>query len=403
MQQMLSPEFLKLIDVVAEHSDVNVYLVGGIVRDLIMSRPNVDLDFVVEGDAIAFATALNDQHGGALQIYRPFGTATWTSENGIQVDFASARTESYPRPGDLPIVSLTPHIREDLQRRDFTLNALAIEILDYELVDRFGGEADIANGVIRTLHDKSFMDDPTRIFRAARFEQRFDFKIEPHTESLIAPALPILDRISGERIRHEIDVIFKEDEPEKALVRLDELGALRTIDPNLRADNWLVSAFHYLWFIVPGQPDQLSYWPILAFRLDSFERLLARLPLERQIVVNMQQVKRAVTFVKSAVGLRPSQFVRGIEPLDDLYARCAAYAIALVDDQNTPLKDYIENWQYVQPVLTGDNLKRMGLTPGPLFGKLLRQLRDDLLDGKITHEQEYARVQELIALWKTPD
>ena len=205
-----------------------LYAVGGFVRDLLLAQPNFDLDLVVEGDAIRLAQELVAATGGRLRSHRRFGTAKWilpaelAGENGQlpdSLDFVTARTEFYEHPTALPTVERSS-IKQDLHRRDFTINTLAVRLTPDrwgELLDFYGGREDLEDGVIRVLHSLSFVEDPTRILRAARFEQRFDFEIEPRTEELIGDALDLLDRVSAERVRHELELILAEAEPERAL------------------------------------------------------------------------------------------------------------------------------------------------------------------------------------------
>ena len=193
----------------AQQADaVNVYLVGGVVRDLLLGRANFDIDFVVEGNAIEFAEGLQGQQGGQLTAFKPFGTAKWkpTGENEAlgHIDFASARYEFYEHPTALPTV-YDSSIKLDLQRRDFTINTLAVQISPVSMfgrvVDFYGGVRDLEAKLIRVLHTLSFIDDPTRILRAFRFERRLGFKIEERTAELVQTALPMLGRITGERLR----------------------------------------------------------------------------------------------------------------------------------------------------------------------------------------------------------
>jgi tRNA nucleotidyltransferase (CCA-adding enzyme) len=200
----------------------SLYFVGGFVRDLLLGQPNFDVDLVVEGDAIALARQLAHEKGGRVRSHARFGTAKWILDDPVEygiasVDFVSARTEFYGHPTALPEVERSS-IRQDLHRRDFTINTLAI-CLDPghwgELLDFYGGEEDLKQGIIRVLHSLSFVEDPTRMLRAVRFEQRLGFRIEPRTEELIDSALGLLDRVSSERIRHELYLILREEEPEK--------------------------------------------------------------------------------------------------------------------------------------------------------------------------------------------
>ncbi len=239
-----------------------LYGVGGFVRDLLLGEPNFDVDMVVEGDAIRLTQTLAGKLGGRVRSHRRFGTAKWILPEGLlpasaangnhagnsgrafpdALDFVTARTEFYEHPTALPTVERSS-IKQDLHRRDFTINTLAVCLIPDrwgELLDFYGGRDDLEDGIIRALHSLSFVEDPTRILRAVRFEQRFGFSIDPRTEELIADALDLLDRVSAERVRHELELILAEAEPERAFARLAELGVLSRLHPELKCDAWLV-------------------------------------------------------------------------------------------------------------------------------------------------------------------
>lgn len=213
-------DIIKIVGKIADESGVQAYLVGGPVRDKLLGIKNLDLDFVVEADGIRFAEALNKALKGKLTTYKAFGTAT-IELKGKRIDIVTARKETYKRPAAYPAVK-SGKIKDDLFRRDFTINAMAIVVNKKglgRLVDFYNGQKDLKKGLIRVLHDKSFMDDPTRIFRAVRFSVRFGFKIEPHTKRLMKEA--VLDGLLGEvnagRIRKEIELFLKEKNPKKCL------------------------------------------------------------------------------------------------------------------------------------------------------------------------------------------
>jgi tRNA nucleotidyltransferase (CCA-adding enzyme) len=213
-------DIIKLGGKIADELKIKAYIVGGPVRDKLLGISNYDLDFVVEGDGIKFAEVLNKKLKGRLITYKAFGTAT-IELKGKRIDVVTARKESYKYPAAYPIVK-PGAIKDDLFRRDFTINSMALAIDKKglgRLVDFYGGRKDLTKGVIRVLHDKSFMDDPTRIFRAVRFSVRFGFKIEPHTKKLMKEA--VLDGFLGEvnagRIRKEIELFLKEKNPKKCL------------------------------------------------------------------------------------------------------------------------------------------------------------------------------------------
>jgi tRNA nucleotidyltransferase (CCA-adding enzyme) len=231
---------------IAGSKNVPLYLAGGIVRDLLLGQTNStnDLDLVVEGDAVGLAVEFAKKTGGKLSVHLMFNTAKIVLDEWT-IDIAMARTEKYAKPGALPVV--TPGtLKTDLFRRDFTVNAMAICLTpdNYgELIDLYGGMQDLDRQLIRVLHKNSFVDDATRIWRAIRYAQRLGFQIEPGTLKLLKRDVPQLKTVGGYRLRRELELVLKEKEPEKALLRADKLGVLKQLHPSLKADEWLVSKF----------------------------------------------------------------------------------------------------------------------------------------------------------------
>jgi tRNA nucleotidyltransferase (CCA-adding enzyme) len=249
-----------------------LYLVGGIVRDLFLGQISdvYDLDLVVEGDAVGLAGEFAEKIGGKLITHLMFNTAKiekgkWT------IDIAMARTETYAKPGALPVVTAGT-LKTDLLRRDFTVNAMAVSLSpdNYgELIDLYGGTKDLNSKKIRVLHNKSFTDDATRIWRAIRYEQRLGFKIEPDTLALLKRDVLLLKTVGGYRQRHELELVLKEKDPEKALLRADELGVLKELHPSLKADDWLVTQFQKTRHCGKANPDY--YLGLLLYHLSAEE------------------------------------------------------------------------------------------------------------------------------------
>lgn len=251
-----------------------LYLVGGVVRDLLLAQASdvCDVDLVVEGDAVGLAAAFAEKTGGKLAAHLMFNTAK-IELGKWSIDIAMARTETYARPGALPVVTAGT-LQTDLFRRDFTVNAMAISLNpdNYgELIDLYGGRQDLKAKKIRVLHDKSFSDDATRIWRAVRYEQRLSFRIEPATLSLLKRDLPLMKTVGGYRLRHEMELVLKEKEPEKYLRRAAELGVLTALHPSLKADDWLVSRFQKARQSGEANPD--TYLGLLLYRLNAEDLL----------------------------------------------------------------------------------------------------------------------------------
>ena len=232
---------LNLLYEIGEVAGKNAYLIGGSVRDFLLKRPSLDIDIVIEGDALRVAETMCERWNGTLEVHPQFGTATVTSENidVPKVDFVTARRETYQGAGTLPIVQ-RGSISDDLHRRDFSINALAMR-LDTDafgtIVDETGGLADLEAGIVRVLHKRSFIDDPTRIFRAARYAGRYDFRIAETDTVLIQEALPVLVQLSGERIRNEIDRVLLEKHADRIVQHLTHLGVWEII-----TTDWNISA-----------------------------------------------------------------------------------------------------------------------------------------------------------------
>ena len=224
---------LNLLREIGEVGGKGTYLVGGFVRDLLLKRPNFDIDIVVEGDAIRVAKAMAHRWNGTLHVHPQFGTATVTPANANlpKVDFVSARRETYESAGALPIVA-GGSITDDLYRRDFSINALAMRLDPSgfgNIVDKTGGLEDLKKGIVRVLHERSFTDDPTRIFRACRYARRYGFRIADTDSVLIREALPVLAELAGERIRNEIDRTLLEENAPRIVEQLAAFGVYDTI------------------------------------------------------------------------------------------------------------------------------------------------------------------------------
>jgi len=421
LAQSLPPALLRLIQEVgreAAEMQAPVYLVGGFVRDLLLGIPNFDLDFVVEGDAIRLARRLSRRLGGKVRVHGQFKTANWLLEglsNGGpdfpgNIDFVTARTEFYEEPTVLPTVERSS-IKQDLQRRDFTINTLAIRTDPErfgELLDFYGGETDLAHKTLRVLHSLSFVEDPTRMLRAARFEQRLGFHIEPRTEELLRNAVELLDKVTGPRILHELLLIFDEEAPEDILCRLEGLGILPHVSPGLQCDDWRAERFRRLrterppWMeSLSGEQKRDADLTLLLCRLPAKEldAFIARFRLRHQLAELLQATRGLLAWERnlSRVGLRASGVCRILDP-------APPEAVALlwyVTDKarvRARVEDYMLRLRHIRPALTGHDLKSMGLSPGPLYKNILAAVLAAKLDGEIsTPDEEKALVKALLA------
>lgn len=295
IENNLPDELKQLIEKVvgvAGSMGLRVYLVGGIVRDMLLGIPNFDIDIVVEGNAIGLANAFSNEAGGRLVPHPMFNTAK-VSVGKRSIDFAMARTETYGKPGALPVVK-PGDIKTDLFRRDFTVNALAVSLNrdNYgELIDIYHGLADLQGQCIRILHENSFIDDPTRIWRAIRYEQRLGFEIESVTLNLLKRDVSTMRNAGGYRLRRELELALREKEPEKILHRAWVLKALQQIHPSLKGDKWLSEKFREA--RESGVGTGQEYLCILTARLDDeeFARFTHYLRLPKQTVNQIAEMR----------------------------------------------------------------------------------------------------------------
>jgi tRNA nucleotidyltransferase (CCA-adding enzyme) len=396
LREHLSEEiiaFTRLAGETAQKRGMRLYLVGGVVRDLLLERVNTDLDLAVEGDAIKLAEEISLTLQAKLTTHTRFWTATLKLP-GRSIDLITARTETYAKPGALPKV--TPgSIKEDMARRDFTVNAMAVSLNpdDYgELFDPFGGLADLDGEEIRVLHEKSFRDDATRIWRAIRYEQRLGFHIEPVTLLLIERDINMLKTITGERIRHELELVLKEEEPEKMLERADELGVLEKLNLYLKGDKWVADKFSAARDACQsGLPPPILYLALVCYRLipADADRLINYLRLPKAAA---DAIKDTLTIKNKFKELsRPGQSPSVIYNL--LYGYCpAAYEANRIAAPSVEALEHIELYEsvlkFVRPALNGDDLKKLGVPKGPKMKDLLKELQNARLDGKLENKTE---------------
>ncbi|MFH0942046.1 MAG: CCA tRNA nucleotidyltransferase [Chloroflexota bacterium] len=373
---------------VAKRRVASLYLVGGVVRDLLLGRATLDIDLVTDCDAIGLAGEISAATDGKMTAHHRFGTAK-IQYPGLSFDLATIRAEDYHHPGALP--SVRPGtIRDDLFRRDFTVNAMAVRLMPTgygELIDLYGGLDDLRQKLIRVLHDKSFCDDATRIWRALRYQKRLDFQIESGTLDLLERDISMLDTVSGDRIRYELECVFGEPEPEKVLREADRLGVLQKLHPGLSADQKMAPAFHRAREASqPDQPGFALYLALLADNLSDLEtdRLAGYLHLPKSAAKTLQDAtllkSRLAELEKTAV--KPSvvsRLLSGYAPTALLANTLSAPATA-----KQQIERYLNRYRYVRPALNGNDLLALGVKPGPPVKETLARLRDARLDGEVT-------------------
>jgi tRNA nucleotidyltransferase (CCA-adding enzyme) len=376
----------------AEEEGRTLYLVGGGVRDLVLGCSQVDIDLVSEGSVLSLAQRAAAALAGRCVEHRAFGTVTVEGRD-LRLDLAMARAESYARPGALPKVR-PASIDEDLARRDFSINAMALALCGRQrgqLLDPFDGMGDITGRLVRVLHDRSFIDDATRILRAVRYETRFSFGIEEGTLALLKRDLPYLDTISGARLRHELLRLLAEGEPERGLLRCQELGVLAAIHESLRFDGELADAFRQARGAGQAGPQPELYLSLLGARLSpaDAQAVALRLALSRRQRQALEGAADLASFLPwlSRADVRPSRVVERVEP----YPLPAVQAWALLASRSAAgekLARYLEDWRYVKPSLDGRALERLGVKRGQAMGDVLRLLRTARLDGQASSSQE---------------
>src|SRR2546427_674878 len=406
---------LQEIGRLADDIGMPAYLVGGLVRDLLLGHKNLDVDIAVEGDGMTFARRLADRYGAGLKIFDRFATALVVFPDGLKRDVATARRESYAHPTALPTVRPSS-IKDDLYRRDFTINALAIRLNAShfgELVDFYGGQRDLEAKTIRVLHACSFVDDPTRVFRAIRFEQRFGFRIEKHTLALLkeAAASDLVRRLSGPRLRNEVMRLLSEQAPARAIRRMAEFDLLRFLHADLALTSHLAGLLLDLgkslaWWTkrFPRRPldRALVYFMGLldglsASATDSVAKRLA-LPGEQanKISLAKRHLAPALRSLARHRSPKPSETHRALANLPNealvlLIAKARSKGIAHL------VSDYLTTQQHVKRSLNGTDLKALGLKPGPIYKKILDRLLEARLNGEVKTKADERKLVKKLA------
>ena len=376
-----------------------VYLVGGTVRDILLGEPSFDVDIAVEGDAIVFARSLAEALEGRVRAHDKFGTAVVLYADDERIDVVTARTESYESPGALPTVA-PGSIQDDLFRRDFTINAMAASLTGdaRELVDPFAGRADLEAGRVRVLHDRSFLDDPTRIFRAIRYENRYGFRMDEHTAALAHDAVEQghVHDLSGARMREELIALFEEGDVEHSIPRLAELGVEQAIHHHAAADAEGAQLTHRLRELNERYDLGIPSWrlglTVLGRKLppDEIHAWLDGLKVRRR---DASQIAAAITHAPRIAeelkdnALSPADVVEIAEP-DAPDA--PLFALALTDLPR--LHEYFERLAGIRLTITGKDVAALGPGESPRVGEILAELRRRKLDGAL-----YGRESELAA------
>lgn len=398
-------DILRLSGEVAEGRRFGAYLVGGSVRDLLRGEENLDIDLVIEGDAIEFAKDLGARLGARVNAHERFGTARIKS-GGLKFDVATARTEYYESPAALPKVE-TSSIKKDLYRRDFTINTLSVKLNPGEfglLVDFFGGQRDLKEKTIRVLHNLSFVEDPTRAFRAVRFAERFGFKLSKHTENLIRSTIKmeLFDKLSGSRLYEELVLTLRETEPPESVKRLAEYGLLSVIHPSLHFTEGLQALLGsirdtLLWFdlsFIEEKPDKaLSYIMGLLSALEgpdreaALKRLSVTTKAKGKIMKGISDAEGAVRKLPLGDPASVFELLSGIEPEGILLAM----SMTEEETKKKEMSRYLLELRKMRPLIDGNDLKAMGVEQGPLYSKLLKTVLQEKLRGRLRSKEDEIR------------
>ena len=418
MKERLTPriiDILKTIGEKAEEVGYDAYVVGGFVRDLFLYRNNEDIDIVIEGDGIEFAKKYAKIVGARIHSHAKFGTAVIIFPDGFKIDVASARMEYYKFPAALPTVEMSS-IKLDLYRRDFTVNTLAIQLNPGRfglLIDFFSAHKDLKEKIIRVLHNLSFVEDPTRVFRAIRFEQRFGFSIGKLTSGLIENAVKMdfFKRLSGRRVFAELRLILEEENPLSAISRMDEYNLLPVIHPSITLNTDLISLFNSVkkvlsWHDLLFLEEPYMKWAVYFLALlrscdrETVSKICKRFeiaPRHRSIFCKERfEADRFISGMERNLPVKNSTIYRGISIFKIeliLYMMAATKNEAL----KRSISNYFTRLRHVKTSIKGQDLKRLGIEPGPIYREILEAVLDRKLNGRIkTRSEELAFVKDYV-------
>ena len=395
---------------VGDELGYSVYAVGGFVRDLLLRVENFDIDVVIEGDGIRFAEEFEKKLPCRIRTHKKFGTAIILFPNGLKVDIATARWEVYDSPAALPTVE-SASIKMDLYRRDFTVNTLAIQLNPNsfgELIDFFGGVKDIKEKVIRVLHNLSFVEDPTRVFRAVRFEQRFGFQIAKHTQNLMRNAVNVgfLERLSGGRVLSEIILILQEEDPLPALRRMRDFNLLHFLHPSLKfaeQGQALFEQIHHVisWFDLLFLEQRYERWLVYFYGFIDFlkegeiEEFCGRLSMNEKLRKRVKggklQADQALLQMFSWINTdRQPKRSEIYSVLDPLSIESKLFMMAKTTQVMTRryISLYFTQLKDTKPLLRGTDLIQMGMKSGPSIRKVLTDLLKARLDEQVVTRQD---------------
>ena len=388
----------------ADETGLALYLVGGTVRDLLLGRTRTDIDLAVEGDGMGFAARMARASGARCVPNPRFLTATVEMPGGHSLDVATARSETYERPGALPRVAYAP-MDVDLARRDFTINAMAVSLNGRsfgELVDPFEGKADLREKRIRILHDRSFIDDPTRLFRAVRFEQRLRFRLERGTERRFREAVAggMIGNLSGPRLLEQLKLVCFEPDPWLVFNRLEGLDVLKAIHPALGSDEGLKMLVREI--SPSGGPASSAGdgWWILYLvalfgphRTETLQGVVDRLKPNRRLRKAIEDMSRwsvVERAVESGEIDTPADFFRAVRSISE---DTMLFVTLTHPDEGMRKRceSYYHQHRHTRLSIDGGTLKDLGIAEGPAYGRILDEVLSMKINGEIGTEEEERR------------
>ena len=397
---------LNIIGETGDRLNYPVFMVGGVVRDLFLGIENYDIDIVVEGDGIKFARELSRDLKGRIKSHEKFGTAVVILADGFKIDIATARREFYEYPAALPKVELSS-IRKDLYRRDFTINAMAIQLNQKyfgKLIDFFGGQKDLQLGIIRVLYNLSFVEDPARIIRAIRFEQRYNFKMDKSTEDFLKKAIDdkLLSRLRKKRVAEELILILQEKNPLKSLKRMEELGALKYILPEVELNEDTVGRLnrvkdnHDFW--IRNMPDEkIQLWMIYLCSLikniekNQVEKIFKKLIFKQKSLNNINYIytnlDQIIKYILPKNKISPSNIYIKLKGLSN-----EILFLAMTESRDDIAKNrivkYFKKYKNESVYISGKELKKLHIKPGPIYSQILGKLLYAQLDGEVKNKED---------------
>ncbi|MCJ7771896.1 MAG: CBS domain-containing protein [Desulfobacterales bacterium] len=408
-------DILSDIGKAANEINYSAYVVGGFVRDLFLYRKNEDLDIVIEGDGIAFAKKYSKLTGSRMHAHEKFGTAVIIFPDGFKIDIASARMEYYQFPAAMPTVEMSS-IKLDLFRRDFTINSLAIALNPKKfgtLVDFFLAQKDIKGKTIRVLHNLSFVEDPTRVFRAIRFEQRFGFIIGKLTSGLIenAVTMDFFKQLSGRRVFSELRQIFEEENPTPAIIRLNDYKLLPVIHPSITLSKELISLFNSVkkalsWYDLLFLEESYMEWAVYFLALirhcdkKTSDEICQRFELAPRIqslfCKDRFVAEECLEWIERNV---PVENSRLFKKLSTFKTELILYMMAATRQEKVKkaISDYFTKLRPVTVLIKGKDLQHLGLKPGPLYRDIFQAVLDAKLNGNLkTKNDELAFIENYV-------